>query len=200
MTRMGANTANCDLSQERAATAEAGANIALTKYWGNADADLRIPANDSISMTLDRTRTVTTVSFRADLVQDEVEIDGRPLSGPARERVVRHLDLFRRLAGTSWRARVVSHNNFPTGAGIASSASGFAALTLACAAALGLDLSGRELSRLARHGSGSAARSIFGGFVLLHTGERDEEAFAEPLHGPDWWEICDLVVVLSRAG
>lgn len=180
------------------ATAEARANIALTKYWGNADDDLRIPANESISMTLDRTRTVTTVSFRADLKVDAVVVDDRPLTGPALERVVRHLDLFRDLAGVAWRALVVSHNNFPTGAGIASSASGFAALTVACARALGLDLSPRDLSRLARRGSGSAARSIFGGFVLLHTGPSDEDAFAELLHGPDWWEICDLVVILSR--
>ena len=187
------------MSMETTGTAEAGANIALTKYWGNADAALRIPANDSISLTLDRTRTITTVSFRDDLEQDEVTVDGRPLSGPARERVVRHLDLFRRLADLPWRARVVSQNNFPTGAGIASSASGFAALTVACAVALGLELSPQDLSRLARQGSGSAARSIFGGYVLLHTGARDEEAFAEPLYGPDWWEICDLVVILSRS-
>ncbi|RME32718.1 MAG: diphosphomevalonate decarboxylase, partial [Thermoflexia bacterium] len=181
------------------ATAEAGANIALTKYWGNAEDNLRIPANDSISITLDRTRTVTTVAFRPDLVEDEVVVDGVVLSGPARERVVRHLDLFRKRAGLPWHAHVVSRNNFPAGAGIASSASGFAALTLACAAALELDLSPRDLSRLARRGSGSAARSIFGGFVLLHTGSRDEEAFAEPLHPPDWWEICDLIAVVSRA-
>ncbi|HEY75381.1 MAG TPA: diphosphomevalonate decarboxylase, partial [Thermoflexia bacterium] len=126
--------------QRYEATAEARANIALTKYWGNADDDLRIPANESISMTLDRTRTVTTVSFQADLKADEVVVDDRPLAGPALERVVRHLDLLRGLAGVTWRARVVSHNNFPTGAGIASSASGFAALTVACAGALGLDL------------------------------------------------------------
>lgn len=187
------------LASELRATAEAGANIALTKYWGNADADLRIPANDSVSITLDRARTVTTLAFRPDLLEDEVTVDGRPLTGPARERVSRHLDLLRGRAGVSWRAQVVSRNNFPAGAGIAASASGFAALTLAGAAALGLDLSPRDLSVLARRGSGSAARSVFGGFVLLHTGARDEEAFAEPLYGPDWWDIRDLIVVVSRA-
>lgn len=181
------------------ATAEAGANIALTKYWGNTNPDLRIPANDSVSITLDRTRTVTAVAFRPDLPEDEVTVDGRPLAGPARERVSRHLDLLRERAGISWRARGVSRNNFPAGAGIAASASGFAALTLAGAAALGLDLSPRDLSILARRGSGSAARSVFGGFVLLHTGERDEDAFAEPLYGTDWWDIRDLIVVVSRA-
>jgi diphosphomevalonate decarboxylase len=181
------------------ATAEAGANIALTKYWGNADPDLRIPANDSVSITLDRARTVTTVTFQPDLSEDQVTVDGRPLAGPARERVSRHLDLLRERAGVPWRAQVVSRNNFPAGAGIAASASGFAALTLAGAAALGLDLSPRDLSILARRGSGSAARSVFGGFVLLHTGARDEDALAEPLYGPDWWEIRDLIVVVSRA-
>ncbi|MCS7177862.1 MAG: diphosphomevalonate decarboxylase [Anaerolineae bacterium] len=184
---------------ELRATAEAGANIALTKYWGNADPDLRIPANDSVSITLDCTRTVTTVAFQPDRPEDEITVDGRLLTGPARERVSHHLDLLRERAGVPWRARVVSRNNFPAGAGIAASASGFAALTLAGAAALGLDLSPRDLSVLARRGSGSAARSIFGGFVLLHTGARDEDAFAEPLYGPDWWDVRDLIVVVSRA-
>lgn len=181
------------------ATAEAGANIALTKYWGNADPEQRIPANDSISITLDRTRTVTTVAFQPDLREDEVTVDGKALTGPAKERVSRHLDLFREQAGVPWRARVISENNFPAGAGIAASASGFAALTLACAAALGLDLPPRRLSCLARRGSGSAARSIFGGFVLLHTARRDEDAFAEPLYDPDWWDVRDLIAIISRA-
>ncbi len=181
------------------AIAEAGANIALTKYWGNADPQRRIPANDSISITLDRTRTVTMVAFRPDLPEDEILVDGRRLVSPAGERVSRHLDLFRERAGVRWRARVVSENNFPAGAGIAASASGFAALTLACATALKLDLSLHELSCLARRGSGSAARSIFGGFVLLHTAQRDEDAFAEPLYDPDWWEIWDLIAIVSRA-
>lgn len=181
------------------AVAEAGANIALTKYWGNADPQQRIPANDSISITLDRARTVTTVAFRPDLPEDEMIVDGKTLTGSARERVSRHLDLFRERAGVSWRAHVISQNSFPAGAGIAASASGFAALTVACAAALGLDLPPRPLSLLARRGSGSAARSIFGGFVLLHTALQDEEAFAEPLYDPDWWEIWDLIGVVSRS-
>jgi len=183
---------------ERSATAEAGANIALTKYWGNADDELRIPTNDSISLTLDRARAVTAASFRPDLAEDEVTVDGRALTGPALQRVSDQLDLCRGLAGTTWRARVVSRCNFPTSTGIASSAAGFAALTVASAAALGLQLSTRKLSRLARRGSGSAARLIFGGFALLHGDVGDQEACADPLCGPDWWEVCDLVVVLSR--
>ncbi len=99
------------------ATAEAGANIALTKYWGNAEDNLRIPANDSISITLDRTRTVTTVAFRPDLVEDEVVVDGVVLSGPARERVVRHLDLFRKRGAPPGMPLWSPRNNFPAGAG-----------------------------------------------------------------------------------
>ena len=183
--------------QEHSATARAGSNIAITKYWGNRDADLCIPANDSISMTLDLANTITTVSFRSDLHEDQVSVDDHMLSGPPLERVVRHLDLFRSLADTRWRASVVSQNSFPSAAGIASSASGFAALTVACAAALGLDLPARDLSELARRGSGSAARSIFGGFVMLHAGESHQGAYAEPLYDPSWWEIRDLVAILS---
>jgi len=182
---------------QQSATAEARANIALTKYWGNADDALRIPANDTISITLDQTRTVTTVSFAPHLEADRVQIDDQRPSAAARDRVIRHLDRFRRMAGTSWRAEVQSRSNFPAAAGIAASASGFAALTMACAAALRLDLSLREMSRLARQGSGSAARSIFGGFVLLHAGQNVEDAFAEPLHPADWWDVRDLVVVVS---
>lgn len=186
--------------EAKSATAEAGANIAFTKYWGNVDTRLRIPANDSISMTLDAARTLTTVSFRPDLEEDYVVVDGCAASGSVRQRVVGHLDLFRQLADTGWRAKVVSGNNFPTASGIASSASAFAALTVACAEALELDLTRRDLSRLARRGSGSAARSMFGGFAILYSGASDEGAFAEPLHDPDWWEICDLVAVVSRSG
>ncbi|MBN1954783.1 MAG: diphosphomevalonate decarboxylase [Anaerolineae bacterium] len=184
--------------EERRATAAARANIALTKYWGNTDDALHIPANESISLTLEPLRTLTTVSFRSDLAQDRITLNGEAPPSPTAERVRRHLDLFRGLSGTSWKAGVTSQNNFPAGVGIASSAAGFAALTLACAAALQLDLPPRELSRWARRGSGSAARSIWGGYVLLHTGS-DEEAVAEPLHGPDWWEVYDLIAVLSRS-
>jgi diphosphomevalonate decarboxylase len=183
--------------QEQSATARAGSNIAITKYWGNRDVDLCIPANDSISMTLDQANTVTTVSFSPNLYEDQVTVDGRSLDGPALERVVRHLDLFRSLADKHLYASVVSWNSFPSDAGIASSASGFAALTVACAAALDLDLSPRDLSVIARRGSGSAARSIFGGFVMLHAGDSHQDSYAEQLYDPSWWEICDLVIILS---
>src|SRR5207244_7809365 len=123
---------------------------------------------------------------------------GKPL-----DRVSRFLDLVRERAGIQLRADVRSSNSFPTASGLASSASGFAALALAATRAAGLDLDGRELSQLARRGSGSAARSIFGGFVVLHRGARDDGAdcFAEPLQetGEPPWDVR-LVVALAGEG
>src|SRR5688572_7895896 len=147
------------------ATAAAYANIAFIKYWGNHDGKRRLPANSSLSMNLAGLETVTTVEFFDGANGDSVVIGGEPQTGPARERVVAHLDLIRGLAGLTRPARVESRNNFPAGAGIASSASAFAALTLAATAAAGLSADEQTLTVLARQGSGSAARSIPTGFV-----------------------------------
>ncbi|MCX5743512.1 MAG: diphosphomevalonate decarboxylase [Proteobacteria bacterium] len=163
------------------ATARACANIALVKYWGKRDALLNLPATGSLSLTLAALSTQTTVTFDPALAADEVELDGRV--APA-HRVERFLDLVRARAGIATRARVVTANDFPTASGLASSASGFAALAVAASRAAGLALDPRELSILARHGSGSAARSIFGGFARMHSGDRDEDAYAEPIASP----------------
>ncbi|MER3457257.1 MAG: diphosphomevalonate decarboxylase, partial [Chloroflexota bacterium] len=120
------------------ATAVSCSNIAFIKYWGNADDALRLPANSSLSMNLDGLTTTTTVAFDPTLAEDVVVIDGQERSGPARQRVVAHLDRVRALAGITTRARVVSESNFPSGAGMASSASAFAALSLAATRAAGL--------------------------------------------------------------
>src|SRR5690606_25295297 len=140
--------------------ARARANIALVKYWGKADERLKIPAVGSISITLDGLWSETDVRFDPALSADQLELDGR--SKPEQlARVSACLDLVRSRAGVDAPARVISRNNFPTGAGLASSASGFAALVGAASAALGLELTPRELSIYARRGSGSAARSVF---------------------------------------
>lgn len=180
------------------ATAEASANIAFVKYWGNRDPRLNVPYNNSISMNLAATRTRTTVAFDAAYTADSLVIDGQPRAGAALERVSRHLDRVRALAGTELRARVVSESNFPMDAGIASSAAGFAALTLAAVAALGLELGERELSRLARLGSGSAARSVPTGYVELRTDGTDAGSFAYTLYPPEHWDLRDIIVVVSR--
>jgi diphosphomevalonate decarboxylase len=175
-----------DLARRRSfvTTARACANVALVKYWGKRDAALNLPATGSLSIALGALVTETSVVVDPALADDEVVLDGAPATGAARARVVEFLDLVRARAVATPRARVRSDNQFPTAAGLASSASGFAALAAAAARAYGLALDARALSVLARRGSGSAARSIFGGFVRMHAGDRDDAAFAEPIASP----------------
>ncbi len=183
----------------QAATAQAHPNVALIKYWGNRDDALRLPANGSVSMNLDGLTTRTTVSFQSSLPFDELIINGREVTGPASERVTSVLNLVRELAGMRRQAEVVSESNFPAGAGIASSASAFAALALAASTAAGLHLTEPELSRLARRGSGSACRSIPGGFVEWSMGTGDADSYAASLAGPDHWFLTDCIALISEA-
>jgi diphosphomevalonate decarboxylase len=183
-------------------TYEAPPNIALVKYWGVRDPALALPYNSSLSVTLDRLRSRTTVRFDAALDDDRVVLNGSPASGGPRDGVVRFLDRVRARAGTPDRAEVRSANNFPTASGLASSASGFAALAGAATQAAGLVLSERELSQLARFGSGSACRSVFGGFVEWRAGVRPDgrDCYARPLYGPRHWPaLVDLVVLVRDA-
>ncbi|GAB4505059.1 MAG: diphosphomevalonate decarboxylase [Anaerolineales bacterium] len=179
------------------ATALAYSNIAFCKYWGNRDDGLRLPANGSISMNLDGLFTRTTVSFQPSLPLDELVINGHTVTGRGLERVSAWLDLVRAKAGIKMKAEVLSENNFPSGAGIASSAAAFAALALAAAAAAGLILSEAELSRLARRGSGSACRSVPGGFVEWMAGTGDEDSYAVSIAPPEHWPLADCVTIIS---
>lgn len=178
-------------------TAVAGSNIAFVKYWGNLDDTLRLPMNGSLSMTLDAAHTTTTIHFAADYKTDRLTLNNHRANHTATLRASRHLDHLRQLAGITLPAKIVSTNSFPTGAGIASSASGFAALTVAAAAALGLDLSEKELSQIARLGSGSASRSIAGGFVEWFPGGRHEDSYAVQIAPPEHWELIDIIVILT---
>ena len=179
------------------ATAVAGSNIAFIKYWGVADEAINLPLNNSISMTLAEAFTTTTVEWLDNAEADTVSIDGIQLDARAAERVVRHLDRLRTLAGAAPRARVESTNNFPMASGIASSASGFAALTVAGCAALGLTLDATRLSAVARRGSGSASRSLFGGFVEWEMGSDDSSSVAHQLYPAEHWALVDVVAVVS---
>jgi diphosphomevalonate decarboxylase len=187
------------------ATAVSCANIALVKYWGNTDQALRLPATPSLSMNMAGVTSTTTVAFDPTLETDQVMLDGQPLapsasSGQAvedRGRVIAHLDRVRELTGRSERARVASRNNFPSGAGLASSASGFAALTLAATAAAGLVLSERELSALARLGSGSASRSVPGGFVEWRPAERHADSYGVSIAPPEHWALTDVIAIVG---
>ncbi|MEZ4862447.1 MAG: diphosphomevalonate decarboxylase [Caldilineaceae bacterium] len=181
------------------ATVRAGSNIAFIKYWGVTDATLNLPQTNSISMTLADAHTTTTVTWLPEHEQsvDVITLDGVTLDEQKAARLVRHLDRIRMLAGVNYRARVVSRNNFPMASGIASSASGFAALTTAACTALGLALDPTRLSALARRGSGSASRSLFGGFVEWERGHDDATSVAHQLYPPDHWPLYDLVAVVS---
>lgn len=185
------------------ASALAPSNIAFTKYWGRSNAALTLPLNDSISMSLDKLQTHTTVEFSEKFKKDEVHIGDsenpvRNVEGSKRERVIAQLERLRVLAHNSMHAKVVSKNSFPTGVGIASSASAFAALTLAASNALNLHFSPKELSiqtRLA--GSGSATRSIFGGFVKWKKSTHSNGSFAMQLENESHWQLQDMVVLVS---
>jgi len=180
------------------ATAQAAPNIAFIKYWGDRDASLRIPANGSISMNLDGLYTRTQVKFEPELESDRLQVNQQEIKGPGLARVISLLDWVRLRSGRNTPALVISENNFPMGAGIASSASAFAALALAASAAARLELTEHELSRLARMGSGSACRSIPGGFVEWLPGEDDLSSYAVSFAPPDHWDLVDCVAIISQ--
>jgi diphosphomevalonate decarboxylase len=177
------------------ARARACANIALAKYWGKADVGRNLTAVPSLSVTLEGLVTDTEVEFVAGLEQDVVELDGKPAKDGERARVVALLDRMRALAHSQLRARVTSKNSFPTAAGLASSASGFAALAVACDAALGLGASRARLSDLARQASASAARSLFGGYVELLARADSAAPVAPAEHFP-----LELLVAVTARG
>ena len=176
------------------ATAHAQPNIALIKYWGKQDETLIIPATSSISVTLKEFPTTTTVELVDDASQDVAILNGVELREEELGRIHTVLSRVRELSGSTQYAEVISVNTIPTAAGLASSASGFAALATAAAAAYGLELTQRDLSRLARRGSGSASRSIFGGVVKWHRGHSDETSFAEALD----WSGPELAMVIGQ--
>src|SRR5438094_4088841 len=181
-------------------TARANVNVALVKYWGKRDPALNLPATGSISLTLDGLGVEAAVDFGAG-ESDRVVIDVVGAAGEEAKRVVRFLDLVRAAARRRERAKVVMRSTVPRGIGLASSAAAFAALALAASRAAGLTLDPSALSALARRGSGSAARSIFGGFVEWHRGERADgvDSFAEPLAPIDHWDLRTVVAVTSTA-
>ncbi|MFU0790767.1 diphosphomevalonate decarboxylase [Virgibacillus proomii] len=181
------------------ATAKAHTNIALIKYWGKRNELIILPTNNSLSLTLDGYFTTTTVEYNHSLSKDEFTLDGLAVSGESYNRVSAFLDLIRNMAGKQVFARVESVNDVPTAAGFASSASGFAALAAAGTKAIGLKLNDQELSRLTRQGSGSACRSIYGGFAEWEMGMREDgsDSYAVPIAPADYWDIRVAAVVLS---
>jgi diphosphomevalonate decarboxylase len=189
-------------ARPNSATYEAHPNIALVKYWGVRDRALALPYNSSLSVTLDGLRTRTNVDFDPALREDRFQLNGIPQSGGPLDGVTKFLDRVREDAEIREHARVTSTNNFPTASGMASSASGFAALAGAASEAAGLELTEQRLSQLARFGSGSACRSIFGGFVEWRAGVKSDgsDCFAKPLYPPRHWpSLVDVVVEITGA-
>lgn len=182
------------------ARATARANIALAKYWGKSDVKHNVPAVPSVSLTLDQLVTETEITFVPGLERDVFVLDGQPAKAAQTTRAVALLDRVRSNAGIMNRARVESYNHFPTAAGLASSASGFAALAAAASHAAGFAASPTVLSALARQSSASAARSIFSGFVELPAGAQGNDGLAaRPLADPSHWDVR-LVVALTAIG
>jgi diphosphomevalonate decarboxylase len=181
------------------ATAKSPANIAFIKYWGKTDSKTRVPENNSISMCLSDLFSICTVEFRQDLKKDEVVFKGeKVVTEREKERIVGVLDRARSLGKTKLRARVVTENNFPKATGIASSASGLSAVTVAALGALGVELRERELSKLARLASGTACRSMADGWVEWEKGTNADNSFAKQIFPVDWWQITDVVAIVTN--
>ncbi|MBR7797850.1 MAG: diphosphomevalonate decarboxylase [Bacillota bacterium] len=181
------------------ATAKAHTNIALIKYWGKRNESIILPTNNSLSLTLDGFYTTTTVAFDDSLSEDRFKLDNQLIAGDQYNRVTAFLELIRKMAGKHIYADVESVNDVPTAAGFASSASGFAALAAAGTKAIGLNLTNQELSQLTRQGSGSACRSIYGGFAEWEMGTKEDgsDSYAVPIAPADHWDIRVAAVVLS---
>ena len=173
------------------AIARAPANVALVKYFGKRDVELNLPATGSLSLTLSPLETMTEVQTDPSLLADEIFMDGAIAVQSFSKRVSGFLDLVREIAGARIYVRVRTENNFPTASGLASSASGFAALAVACSEAYDLSSDEQHLSALARRGSGSAARSIPGGIVVWEKGKRRDglDSTARSIAGPEDWDL-----------
>jgi diphosphomevalonate decarboxylase len=175
--------------------AVAHSNIALAKYWGKADVVRNLTAVPSLSLTLSALRTVTSVRFDESLGADAFVLGGQAVSGRPLQRVSKLLDEVRARVGVTTRARVESSNDFPTAAGLASSASGFAALAMAATRAAGLEVPIQAVSALARAASASAARSLFGGYVSLGAHAESAERVATGADFP-----LEMLVAVTVSG
>ncbi|WP_367300921.1 diphosphomevalonate decarboxylase [Leuconostoc carnosum] len=175
-------------------TATAHTNIALIKYWGKKDAILNLPTTSSLSLTLDKFYTTTTVSKNDSI--DTLILNGQNVDA---RKIQNFLNILRDELGTFDQLTITSENHVPTSAGLASSASAFAALTAAVTRELALDLSNETLSRLARRGSGSASRSFYGHFAVWHEGIDDKSSFAESIAAPDMPIALVVAEVSSEA-
>jgi len=184
------------------ATAIAHPNIALVKYWGKRDEKLILPQNSSIGLTTDCLSVKTTLEFARKYKKDILILDDKEFKKGSKEYdkyFQVFLDKLRNLAKTKLRAKAVSQSNFPKAAGLASSSAGFAAFAAAANNSLNLGLNAQQLSILARQGSGSACRSVFGGFVEWKKGERKDgsDSFAVQIVDENYWPDFRMIICLT---
>lgn len=180
------------------------ANIAFVKYWGRRDDNLILPLNSSVSMNMSGCTTTTSCEW-GEWVEDSIKIKFKDkelveATGVAREKALKVIERVRDKLGSNLRIRIESENNFPEATGIASSASGFSALTKALYESYGASLSEKEMTIETRlSGSGSACRSIPDGFVVWDKGSKDDgsDSFAYSIAPPEHWELVDLVCVVD---
>ena len=171
--------------------ARAHTNIALIKYWGKADEDLILPMNNSLSVSLERFYTETKVTFSESYTEDTLVLNGETVNAAESKKITRFMDMLRAKTNTTLYSYIESENFVPTAAGLASSASAYAALASACNEALQLGWSDKELSRFARRGSGSASRSLFGGFVAWEKAYDDTTSYSFPIDADRWEDHVD---------
>jgi len=177
--------------------AAACANVALVKYWGKRDLEANLPAVGSISLTLDGLEAQARISADA---KERFTSRGAPVTGKAHKAMVQFLDWLAASRGHDIALAVDIETNFPVAAGLASSAAIYCATASAGLSFLEAEVSRRELSTIARRGSGSASRSVFGGLVEWHRGAnaQGDDSFAEPLLGPDDWKLGMVVAILDE--
>lgn len=180
------------------AAVRAHTNIALIKYWGKADEELFLPMNSSLSLTLDGLYTDTFVEISDAFTEDQFRLNGQLQSEKETAKISHFLDLFRKEANRNEFIHVDSVNHVPTAAGLASSASAFAALAGALNLAMGLNMDPQTLSTFARRGSGSATRSLFGGFVEWQKGSSSKDSMAIPVDDADW-DIGMVIVAVNKS-
>ncbi|KAI9716003.1 MAG: hypothetical protein M1812_005637 [Candelaria pacifica] len=198
------------------ASTTAPVNIAVIKYWGKRDPSLNLPTNSSLSVTLSQKdlRTHTTAACSSSFTGADTLLlnsESQDVSGARTQACFRELRSLRNHLEqqdsslpplSTYTLRIVSENNFPTAAGLASSAAGFAALVRAIADLYQLPATPTELSRIARQGSGSACRSLFGGYVAWQKGTRDDGRDSMALEiapASHWPDMCALILVVSAA-
>lgn len=172
-------------------------NIALCKYWGKRDSELNLPMTSSLSVALPDKGAMTTLVMQ-DAPLDTITVNGQQMAEDSKftQRTKEYLDLFR--PKKNWRLNIDIKADVPIAAGLASSACGFASLISAMNELFDWKLTHRQLSILARLGSGSAARSLWNGFVEWHAGIQADgmDSFAEPLDY-EWQSLCMGLLLFS---